>query len=91
MSVRGGSGFREGLRFMASASAVGDGAGEALARPAAIPIRIVPCAGREEAWGVHRIRGGSSQLPEVSCQIAARISRPAGVTYRKTDARRCRS
>lgn len=71
MSVRGGLGCREGVRFMASASAVGDGAGEALARPAAIPIRIVPCAGRDEAWGVHRIREGSSRLPEVSCQIAA--------------------
>ena len=69
MSVRGGSGFREDLRFMASASAVGDGAGEARARPSAISIRIVPCVGRDEAWGVHRIRGGSSQLPEASCQI----------------------
>jgi hypothetical protein len=57
---------------MASASALGDGAGEERARPSAISIRIVPCAGREEAWGVHRILGGSSQLPEVSSQIAVR-------------------
>lgn len=64
---------------MASASAVGDGAGEALARTSAISIRIVPCVGRDEAWGVHRIRGGEFPVSRGQC----RISLSAGVAYRK--------
>lgn len=58
---------------MASASAVGDGVGEALAGSAASSIRIVPCAGRDEAWGVHRIRGG--EFPVTRGQLARLLPR----------------
>lgn len=63
---------------MASASEVGDEAGQALSRTSAISIRIVPCVGRDEAWGVHRIR---AEFPVSRGQC--RISLSADVAYRK--------